>query len=127
MDLNRSAGFQAATFLTDALLFPHIATDFPNWTGISLVNVSAQPLEVTFQAYNDQGERLAESQQTLAAFSKLLNVAQNLFGANGLPSGTTYLKVLANQPALCGFQLFGTLTDSGSPGEQLAGLAAIPF
>lgn len=126
-DLNRSAGFQAATFVTDALLFPHVVTDFPNWTGIALVNVASQPIDVIFQAYNDRGERLAESQQTLAAFAKILNVAQNLFEPGGMPAGTTYIKVLASQPALCGFQLFGTLTDGGSPGEQLAGLAAIPF
>lgn len=126
-DLNRAAGFKAATFVTDELYFPHVSTTAPQWTGISLVNVAATPTAITIEAFNDQGQSLAVANQTLTPFSKRLDLAQNLFGAGGLPPGTTYLRVRADQRALAGFELFGTLTPTGLPANQLAGLAAIPF
>ena len=127
-NLDRAAGFKAATFLTDDLIFPHVTVRPPMWTGISLVNVSGQATPITIGAYNDRGVLLAETSQTLAPFAKRLDLAQNLFGADGLPAGTSYLRVRGGQRSLCGFELFGTLNmQTGGPGNQLAGLAAIPF
>jgi len=127
-NLDRAAGFKAATFLTDELIFPHVMVTPPMWTGISLVNVSGQPTQITIGAYNDRGVLLAETNQTLAPFAKRLDLAQNLFDGPGLPAGTSYLRVRGDQRSLCGFELFGTLNmQTGGPGNQLAGLAAIPF
>lgn len=125
-ELNRAAGFKAASFITDTLFFPHIATEFPFWTGISLVNVTNVPLSVTIEAYANDGRLLASEVQSLPPFAKKLEIAQTII-SSGLPAGTGYLKVTADRRALSGFQLFGTLNSAGAPGDQLAGLAAIPF
>lgn len=125
--LNKAAGFKAANFVTDELFFPHVAAKAPKWTGISLVNVASTPTDIRIQAYTNKGLMVGEVSFTMDPFCKELNLVQNLFGPLGMPDGTAYLRVVASQKAICGFELFGNLTPSGAPSDQLAGLAAIPF
>ncbi|CAM2005866.1 PKD domain-containing protein [Acanthopleuribacter pedis] len=125
--LNRLAGLQAASALSDELYFPHLTLSAGRtWTGISLLNVGSRETTVTVRAYNANGAVVAETQNTLAANSKWVALAQDLFGANAPLANAAYIHVEGDQASLCGFQLFGTLSATGL-GEQLAGLAAVPY
>ncbi|CAM2066334.1 PKD domain-containing protein [Sulfidibacter corallicola] len=125
--LNRLAGFQAATALTDRLYFPHVSfEDGRQWTGISLLNVAPVAVDIQISAYDANGQLLVRTSRQLGPNTKWVAVAQDLFAPETLPAAARYLRVDANQKSICGFELFGTLTDTGL-GEQLAGLAAIPF
>ncbi|MCB1044651.1 MAG: PKD domain-containing protein [Acidobacteria bacterium] len=121
----RLAGFEAPRFTTDLLYFPHVQVQ-PNqaWTGIALLNLSANSVPITIEAFADNGALLATHNEDMAGRTKFVRVAESIFGA-GLPAGTTYLKVTAGQKSLVGFELFGSLDDNGTLGEQMAGILAL--
>lgn len=125
--LNRLAGLQAATALSDRLYYPHLnVTAGRTWTGISLLNVADTAVNVTVRAFDGAGVLVAESTRSLVAGGKWVALAQNLFPDSSALERAAYLRVEGDRAALCGFALFGTLSADGL-GEQLAGLAAIPY
>ncbi len=125
--LNRLAGLQAATALSDRLYFPHLnVTAGRTWTGISLLNVADEAVSVTVRAFDNNGSLVAENERSLVAGGKWVALVQDLFPGTAALDRAAYLRVEGNRAALCGFALFGTLSADGL-GEQLAGLAAIPY
>lgn len=121
----RLAGFKAANATTDTLYFPHIQVDDVSFTGINLLNLGSLPVDLEIRAFNDRGEVLAEVQDQLGPFTKMVKLAQDLFAGGQLPPGTTYLRIKGNQKSLAGFQLFGSLSSANLPDPQMAGLPAL--
>lgn len=114
----RLAGFPVATVGTDQLIFPHVVGG--EWfTGIAMLNLGVEGVEVTLTAYNDAGEALATAQTEIAAGAKLVRLPDQLF-PEGYPDGVTYIVARGNRNTLNGFQLFGDLAQ-----KQFAGLSAL--
>ncbi|MCB9397138.1 MAG: hypothetical protein H6510_04920 [Acidobacteria bacterium] len=120
----RISGFQASDSLTDQLIFPHIAADNEQWTGIALLNAEEGSVTLTIEAYDDLGTLLVQRQEVQAGRTKLVRTAQVLF-PEGLPPTATWVRVRADRQALVGFELFGNLNPNGSLGERMAGILAL--
>ena len=97
------------------------------WTENALVQADA--IDARIAQGEDPGPFAgARVELTLPPRSKLVRVAQSLFADVGYPLDTSYIRVTSPQKALCGFELFGTLdSETNGLGEQLAGIAAIPY
>ncbi len=119
----RLAGFEAPRFASDLLYFPYIGVSDSEWTGIALVNVAAESVVVTFTAFDNSGQELIQTNVSLAARTKFLALAQDIFGA-GLPDGITYITAQADQKSIVAFELFGSLVNGGL-GGRMAGLLAL--
>lgn len=119
----RMAGFPAANFATDHLIFPHLTQKANEWTGIAILNVGDQEVEVTLEALNDKGEVVASRQSSILPRTKSVALPQNLF-PDGLPPEACYLQVRGNKKTLNGFEIFGSLLPNGGLGEVMAGLSA---
>ena len=119
----RMAGFPAANFATDYLIFPHLTSSAEEWTGIAVLNVGEENVLATIEAYSDGGVLLATSQRTVAPRTKTVALPQNLF-PEGLPPEACYLVIRGDKKTLNGFEIFGTLQPDGSLGEVMAGLSA---
>ena len=130
------AGFKADRSLTDTLYFPHIqAVAEASFTGINILNVSSEAVDLRITGYNDSGTVLAEVTVPVEAFGKFVSVAERVFGP-GLPEGLTYVRVVAHQRqapfapirVLNGFELFGTLArenDAVVFGQLMGGLPGL--
>jgi len=115
----RLAGFPAADFATDELIFPHVVSG--DWyTGIAMLNLVDEQVTVTLSAYNDEGTLLAQAETTIAANSKLVRPPALLFPDQSLPASTSYIVATANKKALNGFEIFGDFAD-----KRLGGLSAL--
>jgi len=122
----RLAGFPAAAALTDRLLFPHLENEPGRaWTGLALLNVAAEPVNLTFVAYDATGEPLAQSSRRLGPRAKLVALAEDLLELDSLPAGAAYIVASGDRKTLCGFELFGDFDEAGGLGDRLAGLGAI--
>ena len=94
--------------------------DDEGWTGIAFVNPTASQATVSLAACDDQGNVVAASTLTLAAYEKQAKLAAQFFSAD--ITGATFIRYGADQ-ALVGFQLnadnAGFMLD-GLPGLGLA-------
>ena len=120
---NRMAGFPAANFATDQLIFPHLTQRPDEWTGIAVLNVGEIPVNITIEAFSDLGQLLATSTDTLQSRTKTVALPNNLF-TDGLPPEACYLIIRGDRKTLNGFEIFGTLNPGGGLGEVMAGLSA---
>jgi len=75
------------------------------WTGIALVNTSSEPVDVVFEAYDDDGgEPTATTRRTLQAYERMLETPEKIF--TGGPGDATYIRIDASGPVVA-FQLNG--------------------
>lgn len=122
----RLAGFKAQTYGTDQLFFPHVQEQTGrSWTGISVLNFGTEAAGALIRAYNDQGILRAEREVVLAPMTKLVATVAELFPGQEVPGDVTYVQISSDQKTLNGFEIFGSLNQDGSLGEQMAGLGAL--
>lgn len=88
------------------------------WTGLAVVNVSGESqANLTYQAYNGEGQVVATANATIQPHQKDLNLIDRLFDPEILPQ-VRWVKLSSDQP-LAAFELFGDLA-----GNFLAGCVA---
>lgn len=102
------------------LIYPEVMKDDNHWTGIVLINVDSKDANVTFKAYDANGNELTESSTiALPENGKKVALIEDLF--DSFPSETAYL-VAETDAKVIGFELYGYTSHVG-----LAGLSALPF
>ena len=119
----RLAGFPAADFLTNKLIFPYVLENATSWTGIAVLNISAETVTAQVKGFSNKGVLLHQTEITLASKTKKVETATNLFPGQTLSPDLSYITVETATKALNGFELFGSLKN-GSLGENMAGLSA---
>ncbi len=101
------AGINILGHLSSKIAFLHVSDDENGWTGVVVLNPTNSTVNVTFKAYNSNGELLAET-ENIAVMSghKYLGLVSNLF-----PSieNISYIEAESDTDnSICGFELFGT-------------------
>ena len=102
-DTKLLAGFSALDLARTTGVFPKLEDH--GWTGISFVNTTGSPIEISLTAYDDAGTQVAVSSLALAANAKRVDFAEDLFA--GDISTATYVGFTATGP-VAGFQLNGS-------------------
>ena len=106
-------GIPLASDASTAVYYPHIAADFPWWTGVLAFNPSDSISELVITPYNSDGRPLVALSRSLPGKSQYVGTSTAL----GLPADAAWLQIEATKPIL-GFELFGT-----QDGNVLAGFA----
>jgi len=117
-DNRRLAGLEGITGVKNKICFPHLDTTGLSWHGISVVNVTDSPCELTLKLVSDAGVVIAETQKSLNANEKLVSLVTDLFGLATLPSHAGWVACEADQ-LIAGFELFGDLA-----GDTMAAVIA---
>ncbi|NOY24019.1 MAG: fibronectin type III domain-containing protein, partial [Acidobacteria bacterium] len=127
-DSEEMVGVKISKRPSGKLLFPSIKVANTYWTGIAIINTGDTDGTITFYAYDNNGNELAGSKTwPLPSHGKVVDVAQNFFEDQTLPTGTAVVEVVSNQPCI-GFELFGTHGDEEQGIKRgLAGLSALPL
>jgi hypothetical protein len=106
-------GIPLANDAATTVYYPHIAADFPWWTGILAFNPSDSISELTIAPYNAEGRPLTTLSRSLPPRSQYVGTSTTL----GIPSDAAWLQIDATKPVL-GFELFST-----QDGNALAGFS----
>jgi len=120
-DGNRIAGLEASTALSKNLCFPFIDTNSDVAHGISVVNVTDEPITANFTLYSDQGVPLATTTRSLSGKEKYSITIEELFISETFDEINVpgWLECTSSQP-LAGFELFLNIGN----GEQMGALIA---
>ncbi len=114
------AGLEATTGVRNTLCFPYFDSSNRSFQGISVVNVNAAAVNVTFTLYDNRGEVVQTATRQLAGRQKLVETIANLLPAEGRDAKALpgWLEAKADLP-LAGFQLI-----ISKDGEQMSALKA---
>lgn len=108
---NQLSGIPLTDDVQTKLTFPHVANEWPWWTGVVAYNPFLNPTNLTISPFSDQGTQLPTQTLTLNGKEKYIGVVSNL----NLPDNTAWFKI-EGTVGITGFELFGT-----ADGNQLAG------
>ncbi len=97
---------------TSDIYIPHIASNADWWTGVSLVNTTSAPKELTITFNNGQSRQITLTANQHRAF----DIAQEFF--NNQPQPDIKSAVITNASGIIGLELFGSL----GWGTQLEGI-----
>ncbi|PIE91282.1 MAG: hypothetical protein CR997_01705 [Acidobacteria bacterium] len=102
---------------TNTLRFLHVATDTANfWTGLVYINVSNSTIEATERFFAADGTEIHSETKTLIRGQKVVFIFDQ---DNTTPEGTAWIEISAANPALVGYELFGSA--NGSPHQFFSG------
>jgi hypothetical protein len=93
------------------IYIPHIASDQSWWTGVSLLNTTSSPVDLTIDFDNGKHKSI-----TLASGGHQAFTIRDLFG--GEPQPDIHSAVITNASGVVGLELFG----SAGAGTQLSGI-----
>lgn len=123
-DARLLTGINAATEGAEGLLFAHVEVGENGWTGITFVNISELTATIRLEAYDNDGNNVGDSPAfELAPYGKVVDLAQNFFDGDVLPTGATYVIAVSDQPIL-GFELWGNLIPRQ---DYISGMLASPI
>ncbi|MEE8348855.1 MAG: leucine-rich repeat domain-containing protein [Acidobacteriota bacterium] len=105
------------SLIADSTLnFPRLSSEEGTFTGVAIVNPSAQDALVTFTAYGEDGEQLTgivnPVQRTVPSNGQLAQLTSEIFGSGLDPAAIGWVQVTSLVDDLTGFFLFldGSLT-----------------
>jgi len=112
-------GFSANQIVHDAGVFCKLASGGTAWTGISIVNTSDTPANVTFQAMDDSGGKIDNVSIDFDPHEKWVGLPEDMF--DGDITAATYLVYSSDVP-VAAFQLNG---EGSGTSKILDGLPAM--
>jgi len=119
-DWNEMVGVKILSKPSKTIIYPEVKSNDTFWTGIAVINVDEDNTEITFKAYDAEGNLLTESSPIfIPTNGKKVALIEDLF--DSFPPETAYL-VAESDKNIIGFELFGYNSQVG-----LAGLSALPF
>jgi hypothetical protein len=101
------AGINILGNLSSKVAFLHVSNDENGWTGVVVLNPTQSTVNVTFKAYNADGEEIGETESMeIPQESKYVGLISTLF--SGLDN-ISYVEAISDTDnSICGFELFGT-------------------
>jgi len=101
------AGINILGHLSSKIAFLHVSDDENGWTGVVVLNPTNSNVNVTFKAYNSNGEVIAETESMeIKKGSKYVGLVFSLF--SGVENISYVEAVSDTDNSICGFELFGT-------------------
>ena len=120
-DFKKIAGLEATTGLATSICYPFIDISSEVAHGISVVNVNADPQDVTFNLIDDQGKVLASVTKNLNGHQKFTDTIEAMFSSFNFSASQApgWLEVRGSAP-LAGFELFLNTTNDEQMGALIA-------
>ncbi|MBP7867682.1 MAG: hypothetical protein KA419_17260 [Acidobacteria bacterium] len=118
MPMNASAGVE--------LVFPYVyisaAAGGSFYTGLTVVNLEAAEAALHLEAYDENGVKLSERDETLAGYGKYVRLVDQAFPGVADPNTIRLVRVTSDR-RLAGFELFGKWGEMGVAGLPAVSLA----